>query len=58
MKPKLTTSHKIVIPLIPVGEWKMEYILSKRINGSNELIVTWVEYYEIKPTSAKEFKRK
>ncbi len=43
------------IPLVPVGEWKIKYLLSKNINNSTEEILTTSDFYEIKPTSAVEF---
>lgn len=55
MKPRVTNSRTNVFPLIPVGEWKAEFILSKNVNGTNELIYTWTDFYEVKPTGAHEF---
>lgn len=42
-------------PLLPVGEWRFDLIVTKNINGSDELIVSGSLYYELKPTGAKEF---
>lgn len=33
----------------------MEFSVSKFVNDSNEILVSWSEFYEVKPTSALEF---
>lgn len=53
IRPEVT-SYKHV-PLVPIGEWKLDYIITKRINKSNELLFSWSDFYEVKPTSATEF---
>ncbi len=43
------------MPLIPAGEWRVDYILSKNINNSVVEIVSVSDFYEVKPTTATEF---
>lgn len=55
MKPQITNTDASIYLLIPVGEWKLETIISRNINGSNEKLLTWNDFYENKPTGATEF---
>lgn len=50
----IITDNKMSI-LIPAGEWRLDFILSKIINGSNTHIFTTSEYYTVKTTGAEEF---
>lgn len=56
LKPKVTNVNLYKpIPLIPIGEWRLDLTISKNINGSKEVVLSWSDYYEIKPTGIIEF---
>lgn len=53
IKPQVSTYNHF--PLVPIGEWRVDFIVSTIINKSEDEVLRWSDFYEIKPTSAIEF---
>lgn len=48
--PRLTTGW--VGTLVPIGEWRVDFILTKVIGGVEEQILVMSIYYLVKPKTA------
>ena len=53
IKPQVSTYGHV--PFVPIGEWRLDFTVSKNIKGSEEIILSWSDFYEVKPTSATQF---
>lgn len=44
-----------MLPLVPIGDWKFEFVMKVIVNDTDELVLTFTNFYEIKPTGAEQF---
>lgn len=55
LSPIISTDASFIFPLIPVGEWRFDVVVRKNINGSDEFILSFSIFYDIKPMGIVEF---
>lgn len=57
-KPRITNIYDYalpVVPIVPAGEWRLDTVVIVQRNGSDVVVASWNDFYEIKALTAEEF---
>lgn len=45
--PRYSSHQTFILPLIPIGEWKFEFVMKGKVSDTEEFVGSYSIFYEI-----------